>query len=236
MKKQENMKKTDPATLDGAAWKLIRCVGNPTIDAAAVALDALAIAVAEHGAAKIELDKAEAEAAKCGAELAERIRGAADRLRAEADRRRDDAEAYAAGVSEKCLQVAKIHPMINGVLSALMQYATGEVKIDGAAMALINGWPREFTPEVTDANRAAVAAFKPVRRNPPDTSALEVPDAVAGAFTRLESARTRYETACRTLADALYVCRDCNAALAAEAETEAESVKRALELQVERDA
>ncbi len=236
MKKLSNIRKTESATLDGAAWKLIRCVGNPTIDAAAVALDALAIAVAEHGAAKIELDKAEAEAAKCGAELAERIKGVAGRLRAEADRRRADADAYGAGVSEKCLQVAKIHPMINGVLSALMQYATGEVKIDGAATALINGWPREFTPEVSDANRAAVAAFKPVRRNPPDTSALEVPDAVAGAFARLEAARTRYETACRTLADALYVCRDCNAALAAEAATEAESVKRALELQAERDA
>ena len=153
MKKQVNMKKTDPATLDGAAWKLVQPVGNPTIDAAAVALDALAIAAAEYGTAKLELEKAEAEAAKCGAEIAERIKAAADRLRAEADRRRADADAYAAGVSEKCLQVAKIHPAINGVLPALMQYATGEVKIDGAATALINGWPREFTPEVTDANR-----------------------------------------------------------------------------------
>lgn len=236
MKKQGNIRKTDPATLDGAAVRLIRCVGNPTIDAAAVALDALAIAAAEYGTAKLELENAEAEAAKCGAEIAERIKAVADRLRAEADRRRADADAYGAGVSEKCLQVAKIHPMINGVLSALMQYATGEARIDGAVTALINGWPREFTPEVTDANRAAVAAFKPVRRNPPDTSALEVPDAVAGAFARLEAARTRYDTACRTLADALYVSRDCNAALADEAATEAESVKRALELQAERDA
>ena len=209
--KKQNTTKTESATLDGAAWKLIRCVGNPTIDAAAVALDALAIAAAEYGTAKLELENAEAEAAKCGAELAERIKGVAGRLRAEADRRRADADAYGAGVSEKCLAVAKIHPAINGVLHALMQYATGE-------------------------NRAAVAAFRPVRRNPPDTSALEVPDAVAGAFARLEAARTRYETACRTLADALYVCRDCNAALAAEAATEAESVKRALELQAERDA
>lgn len=234
--KKQNTTKTESATLDGAAWKLIRCVGNPTIDAAAVALDALAIAAAEYGTAKLELENAEAEAAKCGAELAERIKGVAGRLRAEADRRRADADAYGAGVSEKCLAVAKIHPAINGVLHALMQYATGEARIDGAATALINGFPREFVPEITDANRAAVAAFRPVRRNPPDTSALEVPDAVAGAFARLEAARTRYETACRTLADALYVCRDCNAALAAEAATEAESVKRALELQAERDA
>ncbi len=234
--KKVNTKKTETATLDGAAWKLVQAVGNPTIDAAAVALDALAIAVAEHGAAKIELEKAEAEAAKCGAELAERIRGVAGRLRAEADRRRADADAYSEAVASKCVEVSRLHPKLNGELFGLRQYATGEAAIDRPAQTFMNGFPREFTPEVSDANRAAVAAFRPVRRNPPDTSALEVPDAVAGAFARLDAARTRYDTACRTLADALYVSRDCNAALADEAATEAESVKRALELQAERDA
>lgn len=235
MKKLSNTRKTESATFDGVAWKAVQAVGNPTIDAAAVALDALAIAVAEHGAAKIELDKAEAEAAKCGAELAERIKGVAGRLRAEADRRRADADAYGEAVASKCVEVAKIHPGISGEIFLLRKYAAGEARI-GEPATYFNGWEKEYVPEVTDANRAAVAAFKPVRRNPPDTSALEVPDAVAGAFARLDAARTRYETACRTLADALYVCRDCNAALAAEAATEAESVKRALELQAERDA
>lgn len=235
MNKQEN-KKTDSATLDGAALKLVRPAGNDTIDAAAVALDALAIAATGLLEARRELEKAEAEAMKNGANLAARIKDAADRLHKEAEKRRTSADAYNGAVSGKCLEVARIHPEINGVLPALMQYATGEVKIDGAVTTLFNGWVREIKPKVTDANRAALAAFKPVRRNPPDTSALEVPDAVAGAFARLDAARTRYETACRTLADALYVCRDCNAALAAEAATEAESVKRALELQAERDA
>ena len=235
MNKQEN-KKTDSATLDGAALKLVRPAGNDTIDAAAAALDALAIAATGLLEARRELEKAEAEAMKNGANLAARIKDAADRLHKEAEKRRTSADAYNGAVYGKCLEVARIHPEINGVFPALMQYATGEVKIDGAVTTLFNGWVREIEPKVTDANRAALAAFKPVLRNPPDTSALEVPDAVAGSFARLDAARTRYETACRTLADALYVCRDCNAALAAEAATEAESVKRALELQAERDA
>ena len=55
MNKQEN-KKTDSATLDGAALKLVRPAGNDTIDAAAVALDALAIAATGLLEARRELE------------------------------------------------------------------------------------------------------------------------------------------------------------------------------------
>ena len=52
----------------------------------------------------------------------------------------------------------------------------------------------------------------------------------------MAEARTRYETACRALLDALAVCEGCNAALSAEAAIEAETVEKAAAIQAERDA
>ena len=86
-------------------------------------------------------------------------------------------------------------------------------------------------------NRAALAAFKPLRRNPPDTSALRVSaGAEAAPFSGLIAARARYETACQALADTLKICEDALSALAAEADAEAGSVEKAAAIQAQRDA
>ena len=226
--------KQDAPALDGAAWKAVRQVGNGTIDNAAIALDALAVAMRGWGDARRELADAEAEAAKscegCAAE-ASRI---ADRLRGEADRRRAEADAHTTAVCEKCYEVAKLHPQLTGNLPPLMQYAAGEVGIDKPVTCL-HGAAREYVPEVTDANRDALAAFKPVLRNPPDTSALAVSDGLAAAFVRMAEARERYDAACKTLADALAMFRDSSADLTEEAEVEAESVAEAVRIQRERN-
>ena len=226
--------KQNPATLDGAAWKAVRCAGNGTIDNAAVALDALAVAMRGWSDARRELADAEAEAAKSCEGSAAEVNNVADRLRGEADRRRAEADAHTTAVAEKCLEAAKLHPVLSGNLPSLMQYATGEVGIDKPVMYLFGGM-REYVPEVTDANKSAFSAFRPVLRNPPDTSALAVPDTLAAAFVRMAEARERYDAACKTLADTLAMFRDSSADLTEEAEVEAESVAEAVRIQRERN-
>lgn len=222
-------------TFDGAAWKAVQAADNGTIRSGADALDALAIVAGEWLEARQALEKAETEAAAAGKRGVAAIKAVADRLREAAEKRTAEHEAYTRAVSEKCYEVAKIHPDLSGNLPPLMQYATGEARIDGPA-TYFHGWVKNYVPEVTDANRASMAAFKPVRRNPPDTSALRIPDDVASPFSALAEARTRYETACRALLDALSVCEGCNAALAAEAAIEAETIEKAAAIQEERDA
>ncbi len=222
-------------TLDGAAWKAVQAADNGTIRSGADALDALAIVAGEWLEAQQALEKAETEAAAAGKRGVAAIKAVADRLREAAEKRAADAGAYGEAVASKCCEVAKIHPDLAGNIVPLMQYATGEARI-GEPAKYFNGWAKDYVPEVTDANRAAMAAFKPVRRNPPDTSALRIPDDVASPFSALAEARTRYETACRALLDALSVCEGCNAALAAEAAIEAETVEKAAAIQEERDA
>ena len=222
-------------TFDGAAWKAVKAADNGTIRSGADALDALAIVAGEWLEAQQALEKAEAEAAAAGKRGVAAIKSVADRLREAAEKRTAEHEAYTRAVSEKCYEVAKIHPDLSGNLPPLMQYATGEARIDGPAK-YFNGWMKDYVPEVTDANRASMAAFKPVRRNPPDTSALRIPDDVASPFSALAEARTRYRTACNVLADALAVYESNEAALSAEVETEAETVENAAAIQAERDA
>ena len=221
--------------LDGGAWKAVRPVGNDLVDNAAVALDALAVAVRGWCAAKQELSDAEAEASKCGETVAAEAGATADRLRGEAERRRGEADAYAEAVSVKCCEVARIHPGLSGAMLPLRQYATGETPVDKPMQFCHPCGVREFIPEVTDANRAAMAAFAPVLRNPPDTSALAVSDGLAAAFTRMAEARERYDAACKTLVDALVMFRDSKADLVEEAEVETESVAEAVRIQRERN-
>ena len=237
MKKQVNMKKTESATLlDGAALKAVTPAGNDTIGDAAVGLDALALALREWCEARRELDRAEADVAKRGEAIAAEVKSAAVRLRGEADRRRAEADAYAEAVNAKCVQVAALHPALTGHLLSLRQYATGEYPVD-KPVPIYNLGGREYVPKVNDDNRAALAAFKPVRRNPPDTSALRLlAEATLAPVRALCDARARYEAACQKLADVRCVSDDSGAALAAATEAEAVSVEKAVAIQAERDA
>lgn len=237
MKKQLNTKKTKSATLDGAAWKAVTPAGNDTIGDAAVGLDALALALREWCDARRELDRAEADVAKRGDAIAAEVKSAAVRLRGEADRRRAEADAYTEAINAKCVEVAALHPALTGHMLSLRQYATGEYPVD-KPVPIYNLGGREYVPRVNDDNRAALAAFKPVRRNPPDTSALQLPPAEAtlAPVRALCDARARYEAACRKLADVRCVSDDSGAALAAAIEAEAASVEKALATQAERDA
>jgi len=227
--------KTDSATLDGAAWKSVKCAGNATIDNAAVALDALAVAMRGWCEARRELAEAEEDAMECCESICAEVESAADRLRGEADKRRADADAHTAAVQAKCCEVAKLHPSLAGNVVPLMQYATGEAAI-ASPVTYIHGNVREYVPEVTDANKDALAAFQPVRRTSPDTSALEVPAALPGAFSRMAEARKKYGDACRVLTDTMAMFRDSQADLADETATEAESIKKAFAIQRDRDS
>ena len=230
----KNEKKT--GTLDGAAWKAVKAADNGTINTAAEAADALSIAAGEWLEARLAVEKAEADAAAAGKRGVAAIKAVADRLRGEVEKRRKAADTYGEELFAKEAEVAALHPDLCGVLSALIPYATGEVKID-KPLTYIAGYEREYAPEVTSANRAALAAFKPLRRNPPDTSALRVSaGAEAAPFSGLIAARTRYETACQALADTLKICEDALSALAAEADAEAGSVEKAAAIQAQRDA
>ena len=227
--------KKNAVTLDGAAWKAVQAADNGTIRSGADALDALAIVAGEWLEARQALEKAEAEAAAVGKRGVAAIKAVADRLREEAEKRAADTNEYGEAVSMRCVEVAAIHPDLSGNFPSLMKYATGETAIN-KPVEYFNGWVKEYVPHVTDKNRAAMAAFRPVRRALPDTSAIRVPDDVASTFSALAKARTRYETACSALADALFVCEGCNAALAAEAAIEAETIEKAVAIQAERDA
>ena len=227
--------KKSAVTLDGVAWKAVQAADNGTIRSGADALDALAIVAGEWLEARQALEKAEAEAAAAGKRGVAAIKAVADRLREAAAKRAADTDAYGEAVASKCVEVAKIHPSISGEIFLLRKYAAGEARI-GEPATYFNGWEKEYVPEVTDENRAAMAVFRPVQRALPDTSAIRVPDDVASTFSALAKARTRYETACSALADALFVCEGCNAALAAEAAIEAETIEKAVAIQAERDA
>ena len=228
-------KKKSAVTLDGAAWKAVKAAGNETIRGAADAMEVLALAAGEWLEARQALEKAEAEAAAAGKRGVAAIKAAADRLRETAEKRTAEHDAYMLAVSGKCYEVADIHPDLSGNIPPLMRYATGEVRI-GEPTTYFNGWVKDYVPEVTDENRAAMDAFRPVRRTPPDTSAIRIPDGVASIFSALAEARTRYRTACNVLADALAVYESNEAALSAEVETEAETVENAAAIQAERDA
>ena len=234
---RSNMKnEIKTATLDGVAWKAVKAADNGTINTAAEAADALSIAAGEWLEARLAVEKAEADAAAAGKRGVAAIKAVADRLHDKIKKRKKATDAYGEELFAKEAEVATLHPGLCGVLAALMQYATGEVKID-KPLAYIDLTGREYVPEVTDENRAALAAFKPLRRNPPDTSALRVSvGAEAAPFSGLIAARTRYETACQALADTLKIYEDALSALAAEADAEAESVEKALAIQAERDA
>lgn len=230
----KNEKKT--GTLDGAAWKAVKAADNGSITNVAEAADALSIAAGEWLEARLAVEKAEAAAVAAGKRGVAAIKAVADRLRGEVEKRRKASDAYGEELFAKEAEVAALHPDLCGVLAALIPYATGEVRID-KPLTYIIGYEREYVPEVTDANRAALAAFKPLRRNPPDTSAIRVSAAEeAATFSGLIAARTRYETACQALADTLKIYEDTSSTLAAEADAEAESVEKAAAIQAQRDA
>lgn len=230
--------KTDKKTitLDGEALKALKAADNGTINAAAEAGSALSIAADEWIEARLAMEKAEEAAAATGKRSIAAIKAVADSLRGEAEKRGKAITAYSEELIAKEYEVAVIYPELNGVLAALKPYAVGEVGIDKPLTYAI-GWERKFVPNVTDANRAAIAAFKPLRRNVPDTSAIRVSaGAEAATFSGLIAARKRYETACQALADTLEIYEGAEAALAAEADDEAESVEKAAAIQAERDA
>lgn len=230
--------KTDKKTitLDGEALKALKAADNGTINAAAEAGYALSIAADEWIEARLAMEKAEEAAAATGKRSIAAIKAVADSLRGEAEKRGKAITAYSEELIAKEYEVAVIYPELNGVLAALKPYAVGEVGIDKPLTYAI-GWERKFVPNVTDANRAAIAAFKPLRRNVPDTSAIRVSaGAEAATFSGLIAARKRYETACQALADTLEIYEGAEAALAAEADDEAESVEKAAAIQAERDA
>ena len=231
MKKQALKKHDARVALDGAAWNAVRPVANGTIDAAAVALRALAAAMRGWIDARRELADAEADAAKtCDIDAAEAA-NIAERLRAEADTRRAEADNFNASVTGKCIEVARLHPALAGLPLPLRLYATGEVRIADPVPTMRG----EYTPETTDANRAAFDAFRPVLRNAPETDALAIPQELAGATFRMAEARALYDAACKALDDAIAMFRDARADLAEEAEVEVESVAEAVRIQTGRD-
>ena len=230
----KNEKKT--GTLDGAAWKAVKAADNGSITNVAEAADALSIAAGEWLEARLAVEKAEAAAVAAGKRGVAAIKAVADRLRGEVEKRKKASDAYGEELFAKESEVAALHPELSGILAALIPYATGEVRID-KPLTYIIGYEREYVPEVTDANRAALAAFKPLRRNPPDASAIRVSAAAeAATFSGLIAARTRFETACQALADTLKIYEDTSSTLAAEADAEAESVEKAAAIQAQRDA
>lgn len=227
-------KKTD-GTLDGAALKIVKAADNSIIEATAESVGVLSVVASEWMEARQALRKAEAEAAAIGRRGVAAIEAVAERLYGEAKRRKDAAATYGEAIAVKCCEVAKLHPEINGMIPALMQYAKGEIGIT-EPVSFVHGWVREYKPEVTNKNRAALAAFRPVRCDPPDTSAIRLAvGAEVECLARLSSARARYETACRSLADALKVYESCKDALDEEADAEAKSIEKAAAAQAERD-
>lgn len=223
--------------LDGAAYKAVKPVSNATITTAAESADALAIVMGEYIEAKAALKSAEAGVSKIGTDAVAATKAEAVRLRDEATRRTDADAKYSDAVYDKAFEVAKIHVELNGVYAPLHQYATGEVGITAPVTYATPLGDREFAPEITAGNRAAVDSFKPVTRSAPNTAAIIVkPSAEIVALRGLVAARARYETACQALADALGVYADCHDALDAEVKTEAQSVEAAVAVQKERDA
>ena len=230
--------KTDKKTitLDGEALKALKAADNGTITAAAEAGYALSIAADEWIEARLAMEKAEEAAAATGKRSIAAIKAVADSLRGEAEKRGKAITAYGDELMAKEYEVAVIYPELNGVFFALRRYAVGEVGID-KPMQHIDPAGHGFVPEITDANRAAIAAFKPLRRNVPDTSAIRVSaGAEAATFSGLIAARKRYETACQALADTLEIYEGASSALAAEADAETESAEKAAAIQAERDA
>lgn len=227
-------KKID-GTLDGVALKIVKAADNSIIEATAESVGVLSVVASEWMEARKALRKAEADAAAIGSHGVETIEAVAESLHGEAERRTDAAATYGEAVAAKCCEVAKLYPEINGIIVALMPYAKGEIGIT-EPVSFVNGWVREYKPEVTNKNRAALAAFRPARCDPPDTSAIRLAVvAEIESLARLTSARERYETACRSLADALRVYRSCKEALDEEADAEAKSIEKATAVQVERD-
>lgn len=234
MKVKTKAKKLD-GTLDGVAWKIVDAADNSLIKATAESIGVLSVVASEWMEARRALQKAEADAAAIGNRGVAAIRAVADRLCGESRRRVDSATTYNEAVTAKCCEVAKLYPEINGMIAALMQYAKGEIGIT-EPVAFVHGWAREYKPEVTSKNRAALAAFRPVRCDPPDTSAIRLAiGAEIENLARFAAARERYEMACRSLVDALKVYEDCKGALDEEADAEAKSIEKATAVQSERD-
>lgn len=230
--------KTDKKTitLDGEALKALKAADNGTINTAAEAGYALSIAADEWIEARLAMEKAEEAAAATGKRSIAAIKAVADSLRGEAEKREKATDAYYSELFVKEYEVAALYPELSGILQALGKYASGEIKIDKPLTETDYSF-RGYVPNVTDANRAAIAAFKPLRCNVPDTSAIRVSaEAEAATFSGLIAARKRYETAYQALADTLKIYEDVSSALAVEADAEAVSVEKAAAIQAERDA
>lgn len=147
-KTKTKAKKTD-GTLDGAAFNIVKAADNSIIDATAESVGVLSVVASEWMEARQALRKAEAEAAAIGRRGVAAIEAVAERLCGEAKRRKDAAVTYSEAITAKCCEVAKLYPEINGMISALMRYARGEIGIT-EPVSFVHGWVREYKPEVTN--------------------------------------------------------------------------------------
>jgi len=224
--------------LDGTSARELNPASVRTITEAADALDALATAAHEWNAARTKLKATEDNVAdiikKSGTAA---VRAIGDRLREEIATRAAADEKYNEDVWENCYKVAAIHKGIPVQPFGLRGWADGSTPID-KPLPYFNGvTASEYPATITDENREAIAAFKPVLKAAPDTSALYVVDTpISAAVRELEVARARCERANAYLTNAYTRYAVATIELEKETTDEAESIEKAVATQNERDA